>query len=110
MHRLSDYSSKWHPAYFDHENSRESYAIIRKQWIQVSKGRSNVNAFELQISERECEGGTKVAKSLKINIGIIDIEYNNDILKNMCELLGEYKDNHAFRYRTLDSIINVGFS
>ena len=49
-------------------------------------------------------------REVVIKGGKIDIEYGNEVLKAMCEVLSEYKDNHAFRYRTLSSMVEFGFS
>jgi hypothetical protein len=51
-----------------------------------------------------------VIKEVVVKGGKIDIEYGNEVLKAICEMLTEYKDNHAFRYRTLSSILKSGFS
>lgn len=47
---------------------------------------------------------------MQARIGRVDIEYKNEVLKALSEVLAEYKDNHAFRYRTLSSFVEFGFS
>jgi hypothetical protein len=47
---------------------------------------------------------------VQARIGRVDIEYKNEVLKALSEVLSEYKDNHAFRYRTLSSFMELGFS
>jgi hypothetical protein len=39
-----------------------------------------------------------------INIGHLDLEYSNDILKNLCDTFLQYKELHVFRYVPLKNL------
>ena len=39
-----------------------------------------------------------------VKVGNVEVEYCNDILKNMCDTLIEYKQLHAFRYIPLKNL------
>jgi hypothetical protein len=78
--------------------------------ISPSSTVSGEYALGIQINERPaCDrGGDRT--EVQARIGKIDIEYKNEVLKAISEVLAEYKDNHAFRYRTLSSLVEFGFS
>jgi hypothetical protein len=67
-------------------------------------------ALGIQINERPAGDRGGSMKEVQARIGNVDIEYKNEVLKAMSEVLAEYKDNHAFRYRTLSSFVEFGFS
>jgi len=69
---------------------------------------TSIESCAIEISQ-DFKGSTAISnvEDLKLNarIGLIDIEYSNQFLKSLCEIITPYKSIHSFRYTPISTML-----
>mmetsp|Transcript_10576 Transcript_10576/g.10648 ORF Transcript_10576/g.10648 Transcript_10576/m.10648 type:complete len:136 (-) Transcript_10576:1726-2133(-) len=99
----------WNSECYD-ASTGKNVALQRRQFAHLQPQRSGQKiqqaAIELEIKSHITIPKNQKKKDLQYQIkcGYIAVEYSNDILKNLCDTVVQYKQLNAFRYIPLKNL------